>query len=87
MTKPDPQAPGGRRVRLFRNGRSQAVRIPKEMEFPGEEVVVRKEGTRIVIDPAPTKSGLLSALASLRATDEQLPDVDRGLVRLDDLRL
>ncbi|OYW53372.1 MAG: hypothetical protein B7Y80_20265 [Hyphomicrobium sp. 32-62-53] len=87
MTKSDHQAPSGRRVRLFRNGRSQAVRIPKEMEFPGGEVVVRKEGTRLVIDPAPTRSGLSSALASMKATDEQLPDVDRGLGRLDDVRL
>ena len=87
MTKSDPQVPSGRRVRLFRNGRSQAVRIPKEMEFPGGEVVVRKEGSRLVIDPAPVKSGLLSALASMQATDEQLPDVDRVLVSLDDVTL
>jgi antitoxin VapB len=87
MTQVDDQASGGRRVRLFRNGRSQAVRIPKEMEFPGGEVVVRKEGTRLIIDPAPTRSGLLSALASMKATDEQLPDIDVGLGRLDDAGL
>lgn len=31
-----------RQVRLFRNGRSQAVRIPKEFEFAGEEVTISK---------------------------------------------
>lgn len=31
------------RARLFRNGRSQAVRIPKEFELEGEEVTIRRE--------------------------------------------
>jgi antitoxin VapB len=76
-----------RRARLFRNGRSQAVRIPKDLEFPGSEVILRKEGDRLVIEPAPTRSGLLRALASMTATAERLPDVDRGLRRVDDVEL
>jgi antitoxin VapB len=42
------------RAKLFRNGGSQAVRLPKECRFPDEdrEVVVRKEGRRIVLEPA-----------------------------------
>jgi antitoxin VapB len=32
----------GRRARLFRNGRSQAVRIPREFEFQGEDVVIQR---------------------------------------------
>ena len=31
-----------RHVRLFRNGRSQAVRIPREFELPGNEATIRK---------------------------------------------
>lgn len=30
-----------RHVRLFRNGRNQAVRIPREFELPGEEAIIR----------------------------------------------
>jgi antitoxin VapB len=31
-----------RRVRLFRNGSNQALRIPKEFELPGNEAIIRK---------------------------------------------
>jgi len=40
-----------RRQKLFRNGGSQAVRIPKEMKFQTEEVVLRKEGESLIIEP------------------------------------
>jgi antitoxin VapB len=62
-----------RRVRLFRNGRSQAVRIPREFELPGGEVIMRREGERIVIEPAPRRS-LRDVLASLETLDEELVD-------------
>lgn len=64
-----------RRVRLFRNGRNQAVRIPRELELPGQEAVMRKEGQRLVIEPAPPTS-LLAVLAALRPLDEELPQVE-----------
>ena len=44
-----------RHVKLFRNGRNQAVRIPREFELPGEDAIMRKEGERLVIEPAPRK--------------------------------
>ena len=31
---------GSRHVRLFRNGRNQAVRIPVEFELPGDEAIL-----------------------------------------------
>ncbi|MBI2235798.1 MAG: AbrB/MazE/SpoVT family DNA-binding domain-containing protein [Magnetospirillum sp.] len=64
-----------RHVRLFRNGRNQAVRIPREFELPGEDAVMRKEGNRLVIEPAPPKS-LLAVLAGLRPIDEEFPPVE-----------
>lgn len=45
-----------RHVRLFKNGRNQAVRIPREFELPGEEAIMRKEGERLVIEPAPPRA-------------------------------
>ncbi len=42
-----------RHVKLFKNGRSQAVRSPREFELPGDEAIMRKEGSRIIIEPAP----------------------------------
>jgi hypothetical protein len=45
-----------RHVKLFENGRNPAVRIPREFELPGEEAIMRKEGARLIIEPAPPKS-------------------------------
>jgi antitoxin VapB len=63
-----------RRVRLFRNGRNQAVRIPREFELPGKDAIMRKEGERLIIEPAKPKS-LLALLAMLESLDEEFPPV------------
>lgn len=65
----------GRRVKLFRNGRNQAVRIPRELELPGEDAVIRKEGERLIIEPAPRPS-LLAFLATLDPIDEEFPEIE-----------
>jgi antitoxin VapB len=64
-----------RHVKLFRNGCNQAVRIPREFELPGSEAVMRKEGDRLVIEPAP-RTSLLALLASLRPIEEEFPPID-----------
>lgn len=38
-------------AKLFRNGRSQAVRLPKEFRFEGAEVAIRREGERVILEP------------------------------------
>jgi antitoxin VapB len=41
------------RAKLFQNGGSQAVRLPKECRFPeADEVLVRREGRRVILEPA-----------------------------------
>ncbi len=40
-------------AKLFMNGRSQAVRLPKEFRFEGSEVAVRREGIRVILEPLP----------------------------------
>ena len=64
-----------RYVRLFRNGRNQAVRIPREFELPGEDAVMRKEGERLIIEPTPPKS-LLAVLATLPTLDEDFAPIE-----------
>jgi antitoxin VapB len=64
-----------RHLKLFKNGRNQAVRIPREFELPGEDVVIRKEGQRLIIEPAPAKS-LLAVLATLPTLDEEFPPIE-----------
>lgn len=63
-----------RHVKIFKNGRNQAVRIPREFEFRGEDAVMRKEGDRLIIEPAPPKS-LLAVLATLRPLHEDFPRI------------
>ncbi len=75
-----------RHVKLFRNGRNQALRIPREFEFDGDEAIVRKEGDRLIIEPI-RKGGLLSVLAGLEPVQEDFPDVDETLPPLDDVEL
>ncbi len=75
-----------RRVRLFRNGRNQALRIPREFELEGDEAILRKDGDRLIVEPV-RKGRLLSLLASLAPLDEPFPDVDQDLMPLDDVAL
>jgi antitoxin VapB len=76
-----------RRARLFRNGRNQAVRIPREFELPGEEVIIRKDGDRLIVEPIKKYNNLLELLASWEDIEEEFPDVDEGLLPLDDIKL
>jgi antitoxin VapB len=63
-----------RRVKPFRNGHNQAVRIPRELELPGKDAVMRKEGERLVIEPAKPAS-LLAVLATLAPLEEEFPPI------------
>ena len=63
-----------RHVKFFKNGRNQAVRIPREFELPGEDAIMRKEGEKLIIEPAPPKS-LLALLATLAPLDEDFPPI------------
>ncbi len=65
--------PNGRHVKLFKNGRNQAVRIPRDMELPGEDALIHSEGGKLIIEVAPPQS-LLKVLAGLTPlTDEMAP--------------
>lgn len=75
-----------RRVRFFRNGRNQALRIPREFELDAEEAIIRREDDRLVIEPV-RKKGLLATLASLPALNDDFPDIDKGMLPLDDVEL
>jgi antitoxin VapB len=41
-------------AKLFRNGRSQAVRLPMEFRFPGEAVKIRRVGHGVLLEPMTT---------------------------------
>ncbi|MFO1419935.1 MAG: antitoxin [Candidatus Competibacteraceae bacterium] len=74
-----------RRARLFRNGRNQAVRIPREFELPGSEVIIRKEGNRLIVEPVKKPSGLAELLASWEPLDEEFPEIEDPPVQPEDI--
>jgi antitoxin VapB len=64
-----------KRVRLFRNGRNQALRIPVEFELPGDEAIMHRDGDRLVIEPV-RKRGLIALLKTMKPLEEGFPEID-----------
>jgi len=54
-----------KKAKLFMNGRSQAVRLPKEYRMPGSEVFVERRGDEIVLRPIRTASEGITACKTL----------------------
>jgi antitoxin VapB len=75
---------GVREVRLFRNNRNQAVRIPVEFELPGDRALLRKEGDRVIIEPV-RRAGLLGLLAQWEPLDEEFPPIEDAPPRAEDV--
>ena len=65
-----------RQARLFRNGRNQAVRIPREFELAADEVVIYREDHRLIIEPVERRPSLAAVLATLEPLDEEFPEID-----------
>jgi len=62
-------------VRLFRNGRNQALRIPREFELPDNEAILRKEGDQLIVEPVRRRS-LLALLATWTPLEEDFPEIE-----------
>ena len=60
---------------LFRNGRNQAVRIPREFEMEGSELLIRKEGHSLILTPV-CSNRLRDLLASWEPLEDALPEVE-----------
>ena len=69
--------PPQRHAALFRNGRNQAVRIPREFELEGTEVLIRKEGDQLILTPI-RPNRLIELLATWAPLDDAdaLPEVE-----------
>lgn len=64
-----------RHARLFRNGRNQAVRIPREFEMSANEVVIYREDERLIIVPVERTPTLAEVLNSLSPLDVDFPKI------------
>ena len=51
------------RAKIFWSGRSQAVRLPKEFRFPGEEVRIRRHGSAVILEPVAEDWSWLDSIA------------------------
>ena len=82
------QQSSSREAKLFRNNKSQAVRIPADFELPGTSVMIHRDGDRLVIEPVRQKS-LLDVLAGLKplAPHDAFPDIDDDLSPVRDVDL
>ena len=58
----------GKTAKVFMTGRSQAVRLPKEFRFESNEVLIRKEGNAVILEPLPEDWSWLDTI--VRPIDE-----------------
>jgi antitoxin VapB len=63
-------------VKLFRDGDSQAVRIPHEFELPGENAVMRKVGDKLIIEVKKPRQSIIELLDSWEPIDEPFPEIN-----------
>lgn len=77
-----------REAKLFRNNKSQAVRIPADFEFPGDRVLIHRDGERLILEPVRRKD-LLEVLAGLKplGPEDAFPDIDDTLLPARDIEL
>ncbi len=67
------------RAKLFQTGGSQAVRLPKACRFEAQrEVLVRREGRRVILEPADEWSP--EFLAALGSVAEEIPRPKQALL-------
>ena len=64
-----------RHARLFRNGRNQAVRIPREFELDADQVMIYREDDRLVVVPVDRSPALAEVLSRLKSLEEDFPDI------------
>lgn len=88
MPQPRTINPLPREAKLFRNNKSQAIRIPADFELPGDRVLIHRDGEKLIIEPLRRKN-LLEVLADLTPLEpeDQFPDIDDTLLPVKDIDL
>ena len=65
-----------RHARLFRNGRNQALRIPRDFELAADEVIIYREEHCLVVEPVQRTPSLPQVLSQLQPLEERFPPID-----------
>ena len=77
-------------AKLFRNNRSQAVRIPVEFELPGDRVLIHRDGDRLIIEPVSRPTNIVELLAQWRTgpalgPEDRFPAIEDAPARPEDV--
>ena len=70
---------------FFRNGRNQAVRIPREFEIAAAEVIIYREENRLIIEPVEQSPSLAEVLSGLVPLDVDFGPIDDPPVEPEDI--
>ncbi len=78
------------KARVFWSGRSQAVRLPKEYRFEGEEVRIRRHGDAVILEPIASDWSWLDAIVGQMSGDflaegREQPSMPADRAGLDEL--
>jgi antitoxin VapB len=75
------------RAKLFWNGRSQAVRLPKEFRFDGDEVTIRRQGSRVILEPMKRRNWPKGYWSSWKKVPDDFEAPESNPSRLDPIDL
>lgn len=83
-------SPRPKEAKLFRNNRSQAVRIPVEFELPGDRVLIHREGEKLIIEPVARPTNIIELLAKWKGEpplgpEDQFPDIEDAPAQPEDI--
>ncbi|NJK36147.1 MAG: AbrB/MazE/SpoVT family DNA-binding domain-containing protein [Oscillatoriales cyanobacterium SM2_2_1] len=78
--------PPSRPISLHLSGQDQVLTIPGDLALSSTEVLLRKEGERLIVEPIATGS-LLALLLTLEDIAEDFPDTDGGTLPIDEVTL
>jgi len=75
---------GAKDVKLFKNRRNQAVRIPMDFAFDADTVRISRDGERLILEPV-RENALVALLDSWQPLDEDFPTIDDPPVAPEDI--
>lgn len=65
-------------AKIFTTGGSQAVRLPREFRFEGTEVLIRKDGDRVILEPTRKRAWPRGFFRSIRIDDPSFVRPEQG---------
>jgi antitoxin VapB len=65
-------------AKLFKNGSSQAVRLPRAFRLPGKEAAIHREGARIILEPLVPARWPRNFFTSIRIEDGAFARLPQG---------